>query len=126
MDDMPRALISILILFSLASCGPPLVWGGDEATKDRLLEIIPLGTTVDALEAEAKARDWRMFIGDDRSFPKGERHYFGGGCEYQGGVSRNYTVAEYGLFTTSVEALWLFDEHDRLGALCVRSTTDAL
>lgn len=122
---MSRALIVIVASLSLASCGPPLVWGGDEATHDRLLEIVPVGSTIDALEAEAKARGWRISNRDDRSFAKGLPHYWGEGCEHQGGVSRTVIVAEYGLFTTSVETEWLFDARKHLGSLCIRRTTDA-
>ena len=119
-------LISIVCLtLALASCGPPLVWGGDEATKDRLLAIVPLGSSVDALEKEASEQGWRMFYRDDRDFARGVAHYFGSGCEHQGGVSRRIIVAEYGILTTSVETVWLFDENAQLRELCIRRTTDA-
>lgn len=122
---MSRALTVIVASLSIASCGPPLVWGGDEATRDRLLEIVPVGSTIVDLEAKAKARGWRISNRDDRSFPKGLPHYWGKGCEHQGGVSRTVIVVEYGLFSTSVETEWLFDTRKRLGSLCIRRTTDA-
>jgi hypothetical protein len=102
-----------------------LVWGGDEATKGRLLEIVPPGSTVADLEAETEAREWRMSSRDDRSFPKGEPHYLAESCEHQGGVSRIIIVAEYGLLTTSVETSWLFDAKGKLRSLCISRTTDA-
>ena len=110
---------------SLAGCGPPLVWGGDEATKGRLIDLVPIGSTVNFLEAEAKIRNWRVSNRDDRTFKKGLPHYFGDGCEHRGGVSRTVIVAEYGLLTTSVETEWLFDKAGKLGELCIRRTTDA-
>ncbi|RJX69947.1 hypothetical protein D6858_03390 [Tsuneonella suprasediminis] len=104
-----------------------MVWGGDEKTRERLLEVLPLGSTLDELETEANARSWQLFFADDRIFKAGEEHHFGNGCRFQGGVSRNYIVAEYGpIFTTSVESLWMFDEVGKLGDVCGRSTTDAL
>jgi len=124
---MSRFLSLLVPLFLLSSCKPPLVWGGDEHTKERLLEILPLGSTIADVEAEARSRGWRIFWADDRIFPKGTEHYFGNGCHYQGGVSRDFIIADYGRpFRTSVESLWMFDEVGKLGELCVRSTTDAL
>lgn len=118
-------IAAIALALSLTSCGPPLVWGGDKATKSRLLKIVPLGSGVDVLEAEAEARGWRISYRDDRQFAKGRAHYFGGGCEYQGGVSRHIVVAEYGVLTTSVESVWLFEGAGKLASLCIRRTTDA-
>lgn len=123
---MSRVLALAVLALSLSGCGPPLVWGGNEATKGRLLEIVPLGSTIGDLEAEAQNRGWRISNRDDRSFPKGEPHYLAKGCEHQGGVSRKIIVAEYGLLTTSVETSWLFDANGKLGSLCIRRTTDAL
>ena len=122
---MQRLCILSVLVFSIGACGPPLVWGGDDATKARLLAIVPLGTTVAGVEAEAKSRNWRISNRDNRRFPLGEPHYFGRGCSHQGGVSRTIIVAEYGLLTTSVETVWLFDEGGKLGYLCVDRTTDA-
>jgi hypothetical protein len=85
-----------------------------------------LGSTVSEFEAEAKDRRWRVFHRDDRHFKKGLPHYFGNGCRFQGGVSRDFIVAEYGFFRTDVEALWMFDEAGKLADLCIRRTTDAL
>ncbi len=117
----------LVFLLLLNSCGPPLVWGGDAKTKERLLEVLPLGSSVDQLETEANARSWRLLFADDRVFEAGTEHYFGNGCRFQGGVSRDFIVAEYGpVFTTSVESVWMFDEDGKLGDVCVRSTTDAL
>src|SRR3546814_1219876 len=76
---MRRASFGILLTFFLSGCGPPLVWGGNDATKDRLLKIVPIGATVRDLETEVAARDWRISSRDDRRFTKGESHYFGDG-----------------------------------------------
>ena len=122
---MLRATSAICLALTLTSCGPPLVWGGNEATKERLLKIVPLGSQVSELEAEAEARQWRL-RSDDRVFPKGEPHYLAEGCEHQGGVRRGVIIAEYGLLTTSVETSWLFDEEGKLASLCIRRTTDSL
>lgn len=84
------------------------------------------GSTVEKLEAEAASRGWNIRSRDERSFELGSPHYFGVSCVYQGGVSRYIIVAEYGILTTSVETVWLFDKYGRLGDLCIRRTTDAL
>ena len=123
---MPRLLFLSVLTVLLSGCGPPLVWGGDDATKSRLLQIVPVGSTIADLETKAKARDWQISYPDDRSFAKGTTAYFSDGCEYQGGVSRNVIIAEYGLLTTSVESLWLYDEDGKLRDLCLRRTTDGL
>lgn len=123
---MSRNLALAVLALSLSGCGPPLVWGGDAATKERLLEIVPIGSTIGDLEAEAENRDWNITNRDDRPFPKGEPHYLSKGCKHQGGVSRNIIVAEYGILITSVETSWLFDANGKLGSLCIRRTTDAL
>lgn len=123
---MLRALPLIFLTFILSSCGPPLVWGGDDATKGRLLRIVPIGSTTGELDVAAKTHEWRVLFKDDRTFAKGVPHYVGNGCEHQGGVRRTFIVAEYGLLTTSVEAVWLFDQNGKLGSVCVRRTTDAL
>lgn len=124
-QESTQLAVLLVASIALSSCSPPLVWGGDEATKERLLAIVPIGSSVDALEHEASSRDWRISSRDDRSFAKGQSQYFGDGCQYQGGVSRYIIVAEYGVLTTSVETVWLFDEHRKLGDLCIRRTTDA-
>ena len=122
---MFRTLLILSFAVSLFGCGPPMVWGGDEATKERLLDLVPKGSSVSVLETEAKRRNWRISNRDDRTFEKGLPHYFGGGCEYHGGVSRKVIVAEYGILPTTVETVWLFDAAGKLGALCIRRTTDA-
>jgi hypothetical protein len=122
---MRRLFIVTFISASLASCGPPLVWGGNEATKGRLLDLVPIGSPIKFLEAEAEFRNWRVSNQDDRTFEKGLPHFFGVGCEHQGGVSMTVIVAEYGVLTTSVETAWLFDEDGKLGELCIRRTIDA-
>src|SRR4029450_13447448 len=117
---MARAL-TLLLLLSLSGCSPPLVWGGDNATKERLLKLVPRGSTASELESKAKDDGWRDFLRDDRHFKKGTPHYFGNGWRFQGGVSRDFIIAEYGfLFKTSVEAVWMFDEAGKLADLCIR------
>lgn len=123
---MLRILVGILVLAGLAGCGPPLVWGGNAATKERLLKIVPIGSSVKKLEVAAKANGWEMKMHDNRTFAKGEPHYFGDGCQTEGGIKRDSVVAQYGVFTTSVEAVWLFDEKENLRRVCLRRTTDAL
>ena len=124
---MWRSLSLLALPLVLYSCSPPLVWGGDARTKDRLLKVLPLGSNVDQLKKEASARRWQLSFADNRVFEVGKEHYFGNGCQFKGGVSRNFVVAEYGpIFITSVESVWMFDEDGKLGDVCVRSTTDAL
>lgn len=123
---MWRNLIGILVLPWLAGCGPPLVWGGNDATRERLLEIVPIGSSAKKLDEAAKANGWRLKVHDNRTFAKGKPHYFGNGCQTAGGITRDSVVAEYGVLTTSVQAVWLFDEKEHLRRVCVRRTTDAL
>ncbi|MBD3747045.1 MAG: hypothetical protein IE932_12630 [Sphingopyxis terrae] len=123
---MRRNLTAALALIGLAGCAPPLVWGGNDATRERLLKIVPIGSSAKKLEEAAKANGWKLTSHDNRKFTKGEPHYFGGGCQTEGGIRRHSVVAEYGLFTTSVEAVWLFDEGAKLRRVCLRRTTDAL
>jgi len=97
----------------------------DEATRNRLLKIVPIGSTVIALEAEARAHGWRVSSRDDRPFKRGLAHYFGGECRHQGGVNEKVIVAEYGMLTTTVETVWLFNQAGRLAEVCLRTSTDA-
>ena len=122
---MLRRPVLLTLAFSLSACGPPLVWGGDEATRNKLLKVVPIGSTAGKLEAEARSRGWRVSSRDDRLFRRGLEHYFGNGCRYQGGVSEYVVIAEYGLLTTTVETVWLFNEAGKLGGLCVRRSTNA-
>lgn len=122
---MLRNLAFFVLLPFLASCGPPLVWGGDEATKERLLAIVPVGSSVQRLQSEATAREWRVSFHDERTFKDGLVHDFGDGCAFKGGISTNIIVAEYGVLTTSVETKWMFNAAGKLADLCIRRTTDA-
>jgi hypothetical protein len=102
-----------------------LVWGSDEAIKSRLLKIVPVGSTVNALDAEVRVHGWRVSSRDGRPFKRGGAHYFGGECRHQGGESEKVIVAEYGLMTTTVETVWLFNQAGRLNEVCIRKSTDA-
>lgn len=123
---MRRRIVLLAFALSLSGCGQPLLWRNDKATRDRLLKIVPVGSAISTLEAEAKSRGWRISSRDDRTLPKGEEHYFGNRCRHQGGMSENIVVAEHGLLTTTVESVWIFDRAGRLGDVCVRRSTDAL
>jgi hypothetical protein len=106
------------------------VWGSDEAIKDRLLKIVPLGSSPETLETAAKARGWSVTVRDEDRFRAGTPTYFNDHsrrCVFAGGPSRVVIIAEYRTpFVTNVEAYWLFDPHRRLRHICIRTTTDAL
>ena len=122
---MIRARTLLLAAALLSSCTPPVAWGGDEAIKTRLLAAFPIGTSIDQVEAEAARRKWRQIGRGENRPPKGAPHYFDD-CQFQGGPSRLFIVAEYGILPTTIESLFLFDARRRLAGLCIRRTTDAL
>jgi hypothetical protein len=108
------------------------VWGSDEQVKQRLLRIVPPGSTPTRLNQESQKQGWKIFGPYQRAVAAGAPtyfHEFNGRltCLGVGGPTVTIIVAEYGLlFKTSVEALWLFDRTNRLKNVCVRRTTDAL
>jgi len=107
-----------------------LVRGNDEAVKERLLRIVPAGSSRSILENEIRKRQWKHVRWDDRVFPIGSPHYFddhGRACRYRGGPSVTVVVAEYRTpFTTTVQTAWLFNKQNGVATVCVRRTTEAL
>jgi hypothetical protein len=125
---IPRdALLASLL--ALGGCAPPLVWGDDRKVEERLLSIVPLGSSPAALDKEAERRGWGNSP-DDRIFAAGSKTYFDDThlvCRDKGGVRRVIVVAKYPTpFTTTVETMWLFDARGALRDICIRRTTDAL
>jgi hypothetical protein len=51
--------ITALSLVFLAGCGPSYVGGDDADTARRLLELVPQGSSLNDLRAEAARREWR-------------------------------------------------------------------
>jgi len=118
--------IAILSLFFLAGCGPSYVWGDDAATARRLLKMVPQGSSLNDLGAEAARREWRLDQRNIHIFEAGEPHYFDD-CEGKGGPAVPVIVADYwSPFRTVVESLWLFDPEKKLVGVCVRRSVDAL
>src|SRR4028118_353321 len=116
-------------LLALGSCSPPVVWGDDEQLEERLLSIVPLGSSPATLDSEAERRGWNNRV-DNRVFEAGCKTYFDDTrllCRERGGIKRVIAVARYGIpFTTTVETMWLFDPQGGLSDICIRRTTDAL
>lgn len=117
--------IAIGSLFFVAGCGPSYVWGDDAATAKRLLEMVPQGSSLSDLTAEAARREWRLDQRNVHILEAGKLHYFDG-CKGQGGPAVPVIVADYrSPFRTIVETLWLFDSKQRLAGVCVRRSVDA-
>lgn len=112
------------ILF-LIGCGPSYVWGDDETTATRLLEIVPQGSSVGDLESEAQRRGWDLDQRNVGIFDAGEPHYFDD-CEGSGGPAVPVIVADFwGPLRTVVETLWIFNPEEELVGVCVRRSVDA-
>jgi hypothetical protein len=111
-------------------CSPPLVWGGDQAVKHRLFNIVPTGSSPETLEAAAKNRGWTITARDERHFAPGTPTYFEDNqrkCAFVGGPSRVVTIAHYwSPLETYVESYWLYDTRRKLRDICIRRDVDSL
>jgi len=113
--------LSILLL---VGCGPSYVSSDNERTANRLLEIVPQGSSVDDLELEAQRRGWDLKRRRIHILDAGEPHYLGD-CEGDGGSAVPVIVADFwGPLRTTVETLWIFNPEEELVGVCVRRTVD--
>ena len=126
---MKRITICALLL-ALAGCAPPYVWGDADGIENRLVNMVPFGSSPARLEAAAKERGWNIDHRDIRSWPAGSETYMDDThleCRSRGGPVVPIVIAHYSApFETYVESLWLFDPQERLRDVCVRKTVDAL
>lgn len=125
-----RKVVTSVLLLVVASCAPPYVWGDADSVEERLLEMVPLGSSLARLEGVAAGRGWDINFQNVRSWPAGSQTYMHDthlDCRSRGGPVVPIIIARYSApFETSVESLWLFDPQKRLRDVCVRKTVDAL
>jgi hypothetical protein len=118
--------ITVLSLFLLAGCGPSYVWGDEADTARELLQMVPQGSSLNDLRAEAGRRGWKLNQRNIHTFEPGEPHYFDG-CDGKGGPAVPVIIADYrGPLRTTVETLWIYGPTKRLIGVCVRRSVDGL
>lgn len=126
---MKRLFISALVI-GLVGCAPPYVWGDEDVVKERLIQMVPLGSSLSQLEATAEHRGWDIKRQQVRVYPVGTEshlHDTDRDCRTRGGPTVPSIIAHYyAPFETYVETHWLFDPQKRLRDICVRKTTNAL
>lgn len=114
----------------LVGCAPSYVWGDADGVEQRLIGMVPLGSSLSQLETTSKSRGWKIDRRNVRSWPAGSRTYMDDShldCRSRGGPVVPIIVARYHApFETYVETLWLFDQQRHLRDVCVRKTVDAL
>lgn len=124
---MKQLFIKALVI-SLVGCAPPYVWGGENRVKQKLLRMVPLGSSLSRLEATAEQRGWDIKRQQVRSWPVGTKTYLNDthrDCRSRGGPTVPAIIAHYHApLETHVETLWLFDTQKRLRDICVRKTTN--
>ena len=125
-----RCIAVGLMLFAIAGCAPPYVWGDADGVENRLIDIVPLGSSPARLRDAGEERGWRIDSRNIRSSAAGSETYMHDthlDCRSRGGAVVPIIVAHYSApFDTAVESLWLFDPQRRLSDVCVRKTVDAL
>ena len=125
-----KCIASSALFFAIAGCAPPYVWGDADRVEDRLVVMVPLGSSPALLKATAKSRGWDINHRNVRSWPAGSKTYMDDthlSCRSRGGLAVPSIIAHYSApFETYVESLWLFDPQNRLRDICVRKTVDAL
>ena len=125
---MQRVLAATLCL-GLTACGPPYAWGDAERVEERLVRMVPLGSSPSELAAAAKERGWKIDRRNMWSQPAGSKTYFddhGRKCRSRGGPVVPAIIAHYYSPLETYESLWLFDTQLRLRDVCVRKTMDGI
>lgn len=125
-----KRFASSALLLAIAGCAPHYVWGDANRVEQRLVDMVPLGSSFARLEEAAKERGWDIDRRNVRSWPAGSKTYMDDthlDCRSRGGPVVPIIIARYSApFRTAVETLWLFDQQNRLRDICVRKTVDAL
>jgi hypothetical protein len=122
--------ISVLSL-AVVCCAPPYVWGDEDRVENRLLKMVPLGSSPAQLDEIGRRRGWDINPHNSRMrvSPAGTETYMHDrdtDCRSYGGPRVLIIVARYyAPLHVSVESLWLFDPQKRLRDICVRKTVDA-
>ncbi|MBF6023961.1 hypothetical protein [Lysobacter niastensis] len=120
------ALIALAVAGALAvAVLPDWRWHlSPEKIESRLLEATPIGSSEDQVLAHLQAQGlkpaplWRGAVAPNTAYPP---------STVAGGSFTHTVVGEYSLiFTTSVEAFYIFGVDQRLVEIAVRKTTDAL
>jgi hypothetical protein len=124
-----KRFLAIVAPLAVANCAPPYLWGSEHQIKERLLRMVPPGSSPSRLEATATERGWKIDHLNMRVSAAGKETYFQKGaddCRTKGGWTVPAVLAHYSSpLDTYVESLWLFDAGQRLRDVCVRRTADA-
>lgn len=124
-----KRFVAPLLALSMAGCAPSYVWGDADRIEERLVQMVPLGSTPAQLQQAARERGWDIDHRNIRSWPVGTETYMHDthlDCRSRGGADVGVIIARYSApFQTAVESLWLFDSQLRLQDVCVRKTVDA-
>lgn len=118
-------IASVAACFTVALLVSNWTWYQDpDRIEAHLLAETPLGTSEEAVFARLKANGveptpvWRGEVRPNTSFPP---------TTVAGSSFAHVAIAEYRIiFTTTVEAFYVFDADRRLVDIAVRKTTDAL
>lgn len=125
-----KRTILCLLLFAIAGCAPYYVWGSEQRIEKQLLTMVPLGSSLAALEAQAERRGWVLDYRNFRSAPAGAKTYFDDHhreCRSRGGEVLHSIIAHYHApIGTYVDAMWLFDANRKLAKICVRKDFNTL
>ena len=111
-------LVVAAIMFALAS--NPLR-GSDNARRAWLLELVPMGSSIEGLERVAQLKGWQI----DSKWDGGTPHSNWGGVEGDK-VVWIYLGGYHNIFRTDIDSFWAFDESTGLTDLTTRRMTDAL
>ena len=111
-------VVVTVIMFALAS--NPLR-GSDKALRAWLLELVPMGSSMEDLERVAQLKGWRI----NSKWDGGTPHSNWGGVEGDK-VVWIYLGGYHNIFRTDIDSFWSFNESMGLTGLTTRSVTDAL
>ena len=113
---------------TLAGCSLELRQSEKEI-QNLLVEQAPLRTSRADFEEIAADKGWKLDRKNVHIVASGKPTYFRSNseCFGAGGVVVRAYLGEYStIFSTSVEALWVFDQGGRLVETCVRKTTEGI
>lgn len=128
----PKSGIVLLasLLMCFWGCAPTYAIGTETEVKRKLLDIVPLRSTVSDFRRAAARQSWTVVEHRTETLEEGKRALFhkpGRECRGKGGPVLYAVVSRYhSPLLTVVETLWVFDSAGRLKDLCVRKVKDAL